>query len=122
MVDRPLSIFLIFSPKHIKPMTFSKTFFAIALLLCFLSVKTNAQVGLTMNHVKKSVVYKPQNNPFKLKPHALNLPKVSYLENPYYTREGENNASFGGNSLEAVFSGKSSVVERVVGGLLFFAR
>jgi hypothetical protein len=103
-------------------MTFKKTLFAIALFTCFLTTKTNAQVGVNMNHVKKSVVYKPQNNPFKLKPHALNLPKVSYLENPCYTREGENNASFGGNSLGAMFSRKSSVVERVVGGLLFFAR
>jgi hypothetical protein len=103
-------------------MTFSKTFFAIALFTCFFTTKTNAQVGVNMNHVKKSVVYKPQNNPFKLKPHALNLPKVSYLENPYYTREGENNASFGGNSLEAMFSRKSSVLERVAGGLLLFAR
>ena len=103
-------------------MTFSKTFFAIALLLFLLSVKTNAQVGLTMNHVKKSVVIRPQNNPLKLTPHPLNLPKVSYAENPYYQRQGDNNASFGGNSLEAMFSRKSSVLERVVGGLLLFAR
>ena len=99
-----------------------KTSFTIAILACFLSVKTNAQVGLTMNHIKKSVVMKTQNNGFKLKAHPLNLPKISYTQNPYYLRQGENNALSGNNSLEAMFSRNSSVLERVVGGLLLFAR
>jgi hypothetical protein len=95
-------------------MTFSKTFFAIALFTYFLTTKTNAQVGVNMNHVKKSVMIRPQNNPFKLKPHALNLPKVSYLENPYYQRQGANNALFGG-VVDAIFDKRSSPLERVAG-------
>jgi hypothetical protein len=95
-------------------MTSFKTSFAITLFVCFFSVKTNAQVGVTMYHVKKSVMYKPQNNPFKLKPHPLNLPKVSYAENPYYQRQGANNALFGG-VVDAIFDKRSSPLERVAG-------
>jgi hypothetical protein len=102
-------------------MTFLKTFFAIVLFACFLTVKTNAQVGVTMNHVKKSVVYKSPNNSFRLKPHALNLPKISYYENPYYLRQAENR-NLSANSFEAIISRQSSVWERVVGGLLLFTQ
>jgi hypothetical protein len=100
-------------------MTFSKTFFAIALFLCFLSVKTNAQVGLTMNHVKKSVMFRPQNNPLRIKQPQLNLPKISYTENPYYQRQGDNNAASDGDIIGAIFDKRSSVLERIIGTTLF---
>lgn len=100
-------------------MTFFKTFFAVALFLCLLSVKTNAQVGLTINHVKKSVMIRPQNNPLRLTPPQLNLPKVSYTENPYHLRQGYNNASSDGDIIGAILDKRSSVLERVVGTTLW---
>jgi hypothetical protein len=110
------------SLKNNQRMTHLKTSFAIALLACFLTVKTNAQVGVTMKHVKKSVVFKQQNNTFKPKPHPLNIPKLSYAQNPYYRWQAEQNALFGTNNIEAIFSRNSSVLEKVVGGILLFTQ
>jgi hypothetical protein len=96
-------------------MTFLKTFFTITLLTCFLTAKTNAQVGLTINNMKKSVVIKPINSRFKLKANALNIPKVSYRESVQSQRMLFDPCT---NAANAVISNKSTLVERTVGILL----
>jgi hypothetical protein len=101
-------------------MTFLKTSFAIALLACFLSVKTNAQVGLTVgNHMKKSIVIAPKNHIMKLKPNVLSIPKISYRETPQCQSMFVGNAR--DNAFNVILSRHATVLERAVGVLVLFA-
>ena len=84
-----------------------KASFTIALLACFLTVKTTAQVGLTTNSVKKSIMIAPQNHSVKLNPYKLNLPKV-YL----YKLANSGNNTFLNTRIESNFNRKFTPWER----------
>jgi hypothetical protein len=67
-----------------------KTFISITLLMGFMIINVQGQVGLRMNQVKKTILLTPQNHVSKLNPHNLDLPKV-YL---YRLSKGGNNTIF----------------------------
>ena len=96
-----------------------KASFTIALLACFLTVKTNAQVGLTINNIKKSVVIAPKKHVLNLKPNALDLPQISYREKPRYQSMFPRSAK--DNAFNVILSPHATVLERAVGVLVLFA-
>jgi hypothetical protein len=100
-------------------MTFLKTSFAIALLACLFSTKTNAQVGLTVNNMKKSIVIAPKKYVEKLKPNALAIPKISYHETPHFQSMFTCDAR--SNAFNVIISPHATILERAVGVLVLFA-
>jgi hypothetical protein len=101
-------------------MTFLKTFLTVTILICFLSIKANAQVGLTVgNHVKKSIVIAPTNHAIKLKPNALRIPKISYSETPQFKSMFMCDAR--DNAFNVILSRHATLLERAVGVLVLFA-
>jgi hypothetical protein len=120
-----------------------KTSFAIALLSCFLTIKTTAQVGLTVNNMRQSVVIKSQKQSSPTTAIDLKLPKYfnesawfkiqsDFVYDPTYyatnaihrynqsiiIKDKSMSIDFRNNALNAVLSRNATVLERVVGTTL----
>jgi hypothetical protein len=130
-------------------MTHLKTSFAIALLACFLSVKTNAQVSMNIDSVRKALSLSQQNykaNPSNNKPVSCVFATNAFRENDAFKQTSrselpnanEPKSSNGKapltqfrtdnvvtqNEIYYIFSPKSeaTILERTVTALLLFGQ
>jgi hypothetical protein len=128
-------------------MTHLKTAFAITLLICFFSLKTNAQVGVNIDSIRKclsisqqSFGIKPPPNSFSNKPVSCVFAINSFKENAQIThntaispvdanktlfRKDKNppvqNTYILRDPFEIITDKNATVVERIVGALLLFS-